>query len=78
VRLIHSTKVNLSVKGIFRVFSHYFRVLAMAALSITGQLNVASLQKKFLSEFELNIRIYDGRSQASPDITLSKARRHKS
>ena len=49
----------------------------MAGLSITGQLNVASLQKKFLSEFGLNIRIYDGRSQASPDITLSKARRHK-
>jgi hypothetical protein len=49
----------------------------MAGLSITGQLKVSSLKKKFLDEFGLNIRVYSGRSEADPDVTLANARKHK-
>jgi hypothetical protein len=49
----------------------------MGGLSITDQFKVALLQKKFLSEFGLNIRIYDGRSQANPDAILANLGKHK-
>ena len=49
----------------------------MAALSITGQLKVSTLQKKFLKEFGLVLRVYDGRALADTDQTLAQARKHK-
>ena len=49
----------------------------MAGLSITGQMKVSTLQKGFLKEFGLTIRIYDGREFADPDQTLSQVRKKK-
>jgi hypothetical protein len=49
----------------------------MAGLSITGQIKVATLQKKFLKEFGLMLRVYDGRALAETDQTLAQARKHK-
>jgi hypothetical protein len=49
----------------------------MAALSITGQLKVSSLQKKFLKEFGLVLRVYDGRALADADQTLAQTRKQK-
>ena len=49
----------------------------MAGLSITGQLKVSTLQNKFLKEFGLMLRVYDGRALAETDQTLAQARKHK-
>lgn len=49
----------------------------MAGLSITGQLKVSTLQNKFLKEFGLMLRVYDGRALADTDQTLAQARKHK-
>lgn len=49
----------------------------MAGLSITGQMKVSTLQEKFLNEFGLTLRIYDGRSFADPTQTLAQVRKKK-
>ena len=49
----------------------------MAGLSITGQMKVSTLQKGFLKEFGLTLRVYDGREFADPSQTLSKVRKTK-
>jgi hypothetical protein len=49
----------------------------MAGLSITGQLKVSTLQNKFLKEFGLMLRVYDGRALADTGQTLAQARKHK-
>ena len=49
----------------------------MAGLSITGQMKVSTLQERFLAEFGLTLRIYDGRSFAEGDATLSAVRKKK-
>lgn len=49
----------------------------MAGISITGQMNVATLQKAFKEEFGLSLRIYDGRSFADSSKTLSQVRKKK-
>ncbi len=49
----------------------------MAKLSITGQMKVSTLQKGFLREFGLTLRIYDGRSFADPTETLARVRKTK-
>ena len=49
----------------------------MAGFSITGQMKVATLQKSFLKEFGLTLRIYQGRSFADPDQTLAQVRKTK-
>ena len=46
-------------------------------ISITGQLKVSTLQSRFLKEFGLTLRIYDGRSFADPDQTLAQVRKKK-
>ena len=46
-------------------------------ISITGQLKVSTLQSRFLKEFGLTLRIYDGRSFAAPDQTLAQVRKKK-
>lgn len=47
----------------------------MAGLSITGQMKVGTLQKRFLEEFGLNLRVYDGRSFADETSTLAAVRK---
>ena len=47
----------------------------MAGLSITGQMKVATLQQRFLEEFGLNLRVYDGRSFADETKTLASVRK---
>jgi hypothetical protein len=47
----------------------------MAGLSITGQMKVGTLQKRFLEEFGLNLRVYDGRSFADETKTLAAVRK---
>jgi hypothetical protein len=49
----------------------------MAGLSITGQMKVSTLQKGFLKEFGLTLRIYDGRGLADSTQTLSQVRKKK-
>ena len=49
----------------------------MAGFSITGQMKVATLQKSFLKEFGLTLRIYQGRSFADPTQTLAQVRKTK-
>ena len=49
----------------------------MAGFSITGQMKVATLQKSFLKEFGLTLRIYQGRSSADPTQTLAQVRKTK-
>ena len=46
-------------------------------ISITGQLKVSTLQSRFLKEFGLTLRIYDGRSFADTDQTLAQVRKKK-
>ena len=47
------------------------------AFSITGQIKVATLKKRFLKEFGLTLRIYDGRSFADEGQTISQIRKKK-
>ena len=49
----------------------------MAGLSITGQMKVSTLQKGFLKEFGLTLRVYDGRGLADSTQTLSQVRKKK-
>ena len=49
----------------------------MAGFSITGQMKVATLQKSFLKEFCLTLRIYQGRAFADPTQTLAQVRKTK-
>jgi len=49
----------------------------MAALSIIGQMKVSKLQERFLKEFGLTLRVYDGRSFADPTQTLGQVRKKK-
>lgn len=49
----------------------------MAGLTITGQMKVATLQKNFLEEFGLTLRVYDGRKFAESDKTLAQVRKKK-
>ena len=49
----------------------------MAQFSITDQMKVSTLQKGFLREFGLTLRIYDGRSFADPTETLARVRKTK-
>ena len=48
----------------------------MAGLSITGQMQVATLQKDFQG-IRLTLRIYQGRSFAEPNQTLAQVRKTK-
>ena len=47
----------------------------MAGLSITGQMKVGTLQQRFLEEFGLTLRVYDGRSFADQTKTLAAVRK---
>jgi hypothetical protein len=47
------------------------------AFSITGQIKVATLKKRFLKEFGLTLRVYDGRSFADEGQTISQIRKKK-
>ena len=47
------------------------------AFSITGQIKVATLKKRFLNEFGLTLRVYDGRSFADEGQTISQIRKKK-
>ena len=49
----------------------------MAGLSISGQMKVSTLQKGFLKEFGLTLRVYDGREFADPTQTLAQVRKKK-
>jgi hypothetical protein len=44
----------------------------MAGFSMTGQMKVSTLQEGFLKEFGLTLRVYDGRSLADENQTLSQ------
>ena len=47
------------------------------AFSITGQIKVATLKKRFHREFGLTLRVYDGRSFADEDKTIGQIRKKK-
>ena len=47
------------------------------AFSITGQIKVSTLKKRFLKEFGLTLRVYDGRSFADEGKTISQIRKKK-
>ena len=47
------------------------------AFSITGQIKVATLKQRFLKEFGLTLRVYDGRSFADEGQTISQIRKKK-
>jgi len=47
------------------------------AFSITGQIKVATLKKRFQEEFGLTLRVYDGRSFADEGQTISQIRKKK-
>ena len=47
------------------------------AFSITGQIKVSTLKKRFLKEFGLTLRVYDGRSFADEGQTISQIRKKK-
>ena len=47
------------------------------AFSITGQIKVETLKKRFLKEFGLTLRVYDGRSFADEDQTIGQIRKKK-
>lgn len=49
----------------------------MADISLTGQLQVATLVDRFFKEFGLTLRVYDGRSYAEPQLTLAQVRKRK-
>ena len=49
----------------------------MAGLTIVGQMKVSTLQKEFLNEFGLSLRIYDGREFADEEKTLGQVRKKK-
>ena len=45
------------------------------AFSITGQIKVVTLKKRFHKEFGLTLRVYDGRSFADEDQTIGQIRK---
>ena len=47
------------------------------AFSITGQIKVETLKKRFHKEFGLTLRVYDGRSFADEDKTIGQIRKKK-
>ena len=47
------------------------------AFSITGQIKVSTLKKRFNKEFGLTLRVYDGRSFADEDQTIGQIRKKK-
>ena len=47
------------------------------AFSITGQIKVSTLKKRFHKEFGLTLRVYDGRSFADEDQTIGQIRKKK-
>ena len=47
------------------------------AFSITGQIKVSTLKKRFHKEFGLTLRVYDGRSFADEDKTIGQIRKKK-
>ena len=49
----------------------------MTDLKISGKMNVATLQKSFLKEFGLTLRIYDGREFADSSKSLAQVRKKK-
>ena len=47
------------------------------AFSITGQIKVSTLKKRFHKEFGLTLRVYDGRSFADEGQTIGQIRKKK-
>jgi len=47
------------------------------AITITGQMNISTLQERFNEEFGLTLRVYDGRSFADPSKTIAAVRKKK-
>ena len=47
------------------------------AFSITGQIKVSTLKKRFHKEFVLTLRVYDGRSFADEDQSIGQIRKKK-
>ena len=54
-----------------------FKENSIMAFSITGQIKVSTLKKRFQKEFGLTLRVFDGRSLADEGQTIGQIRKKK-